>query len=196
MSDNWQTKNTLIQRARQQTDEKAWEEFVTYYRGYITMVVRKISPKHSDEEDIVQSTLLRIWKQLPKFDIAGQAKFRTWLYALTRNSLFDYLRKHSKHRQPGLHNIDGSLEPRSEAEIDEIIGNEWKSHITRLAMNAVAKQFSGKAMKVFAMSMKGCTAKEISAALELTVDSVYSLKNRVKTLLMQQIQELRNELEL
>ena len=202
MSENWQTRMTLIQRAKTQDNELAWEEFVQYYQGFISMVVYKLYPGHSESQDIVQTVLLKVWKNLALFDETKKIKFRTWLNCLIRNCLIDYLRKHSKHKDNQAHvltedgKIPQSLEPRSEAEVDVIIGNEWKAHITRLALDAIPERFSGKTMQVFDMSMKNVSAEDISKELELTVESVYTLKNRVKKFLMRQIKELRHELEL
>ena len=80
--------------------------------------------------------------------------------------------------------------------LTELPSDHPDTQSARQSLAAVEKQFTGKAMQVFALSMKNMSPREISVELDLTIDSVYSLKNRVKTLLMQQIKELRNELEL
>ena len=42
--------------------------------------------------DIVQETFIKVWKNLLKFDIK-KASFKTWIFAITKNTATDFLRK-------------------------------------------------------------------------------------------------------
>jgi RNA polymerase sigma-70 factor, ECF subfamily len=45
----------------------------------------------SEAEDITQEVFVKVWKNLGKFD--QEKNFKTWLFAIARNTTFDYLRK-------------------------------------------------------------------------------------------------------
>ncbi|MDC0267556.1 sigma-70 family RNA polymerase sigma factor, partial [Akkermansiaceae bacterium] len=45
----------------------------------------------ADAWDLSQEVFLKVWKALPKFE--ARAKFSTWLYRITHNVVYDWLRK-------------------------------------------------------------------------------------------------------
>ena len=57
------------------------------------------------------------------------------------------------------------------------------------------RSFSGKAMDVFTMTLDGKSVDEIAAALQLTKDSVYVLRNRVQSRFRKEARQLRGNLE-
>ena len=57
------------------------------------------------------------------------------------------------------------------------------------------KFFSGKAIEVFKLSSKGMSSSEISSELDIPVNTVYVLRNRVKVRLMSEMKNLRQSLE-
>ena len=56
MNENWNTQQTLIQRAQNQDDHQAWDDFVTYYESFIKMVLRKANISLNDEDDRLLKT--------------------------------------------------------------------------------------------------------------------------------------------
>ena len=72
---------------------------------------------------------------------------------------------------------------------------EWRVYITNLAMANIEQFFSGKAIEVFKLSIKGKSTQEISEELEIKMDTVYILKNRVKKRLTEEIKQLKVQFE-
>ena len=62
-------------------------------------------------------------------------------------------------------------------------------------MERIEKLFSEEAVKSFTMSHDGMAAKEIAEELNLSTDSVYTLKSRVKSRLIKEIKAVIDELE-
>ena len=62
-------------------------------------------------------------------------------------------------------------------------------------MEKVQEVFSGKAIEVFRLSLQEKKADEISKLLDITEDTVYSLRSRVKRRLKQEISKLREIIE-
>ena len=195
MSTDWNTRQTLLMRAKNPDDHAAWEEFVHYYRDFLRMVIYKITGKNSQSEDLLQTVLVEIWKSLARFEAdSKRAKFRTWLSVVVRNTVLDQLKKEARQKK-----IQREIDPSSnisQPELEEIIRREWEIHLSRLALDKISERFTGKALEVFEMSLAGHSTEEICEKLDISVDSAYTLKNRVKKFLIREIKQLRNELEL
>lgn len=193
MTERWNTRKTLLQRAQDQDDPEAWDEFVFYYHDFLKMVLTKMNFNQSDIEDAIQEVLIKLWKALPKFSTEGPAKFRTWMSRIIRNSAIDYLRKHNKHKDEDI--TDHDLSVIEEPEIEDYIQEEWEVHIIALALNTIKPLFSENAMEVFQMAMKNKATDEIAETLGITPNAALKLKNRVKHRMVQEINSLRQKLE-
>jgi len=193
MSDRrWITQNTLLQRAKDPTDEVAWDAFVEYYRDFLAIALWKMGV--SDADDLIQEILVRIWKELPKFEIdPDRALFRTWLNRLIRNITLDAYKKEKRYRD---HHAKIDITTISEPESEALIEREWRTYITNLALKNVQKIFTGKAFEVFTRSLDGEAPNAISSDLGISEGSVYTLKARVRDSMIQEINRLRRELEL
>ena len=193
MTERWNTRKTLLQRAQDQDDPDAWNEFVFYYHDFLKMILIKMNFNQSDIEDAIQEVLIKLWKALPKFSTEGSAKFRTWMSRIIRNSAIDYYRKNNKHDNEDIddHNLSSIEEP----EIENYIQEEWEVHIIALALNSIKPLFSENAMKVFEMAMKNKSTDEITQTLNITPNAALKLKNRVKHRMVQEINALRQKLE-
>ena len=201
MSDNWQTRQTLLQRAKNPDDHKAWDEFTHYYREFIKMVLFQMHCQTVDHEDLVQEILLKIWKTLPKLNYdRDRAKFRTWLSHLIRNRVIDHFRKVKRlndKQQAVTKEVLGDKERSvvSEPELVEIIQKEWEVHIVKLALVNISSLFTERAIEAFQLGMDGVKTSEIAERLGIKENSVIKLRNRVKHRLVKEIQHLREELE-
>jgi RNA polymerase sigma-70 factor (ECF subfamily) len=192
--DKWNTRQTLLMRAKDPNDQAAWEEFVLFYRDFLKIVIYKINSTHSFSEDFLQAVLLEVWRSLPRFEPdAERAKFRTWLSTLVRNTVLNQIKKELKQnkiRQEMIPDAQPSV-----PELDQMVQREWELHISRLALENISQRFTGKAMDVFNLSLKGKSVDKICAELNITPESAYTLKNRVKKYLVREIKRLRTELE-
>ncbi|MCM8534094.1 MAG: RNA polymerase sigma factor [Lentisphaeraceae bacterium] len=198
MNDRWITRNTLIQRIKSsdEKDKSAWEEFVAYYESFIHALLAKSKFSLNEKDDLTQEILIKIWKGIPKFEYRkGEAKFRTWLARVIKNSMYNYLDKLKRKNPDKLELNEAIFIPDSTSSLEDFIENEWSSHIINLAMEATSKVFSGKAMDVFKFSLEGKAIDEIAKELGLAETSVYSLRRRVKIRLKKEIELIKSELE-
>ena len=62
MSDSsYRTRLTLIERVRQvELDDDCWEDFVSSYRAYIFVIIRRFNIKETLCEDLLQEVLLQL----------------------------------------------------------------------------------------------------------------------------------------
>ena len=196
MNYDWNTKQTLIQRAQNPDDQQAWGDFVSYYESFVKMVLGKSGIPTSEEDDLVQTILLKVWKGLPNYEYRKEkAKFRTWLSTIIRNTVITHLNK-MKGEDGKRDNYQGMIDKVSESSIEDIIEQEWYDYIAGIAMEKVKGAFSGQAINVFKLSLQEKNAKEISDLLGLTENTVYSLRSRVKRRLKQEISMIRELIEL
>src|SRR3984893_11407416 len=80
----------LIKRA-QQGDSAAFNEVVLVYRKRILGTITRLIARHEDVEDVAQEVFLRLYFSLDQ--LRTPEVFEPWLYRLTVNAAFDYLRK-------------------------------------------------------------------------------------------------------
>jgi RNA polymerase sigma-70 factor (ECF subfamily) len=84
----------LIQKA-QQGDAAAFNQIVTVYRRRILGTISRLIGRPEDVEDVAQEVFLRLYFSIEH--LRTPEVFEPWLYRLTVNACYDYLRK-SKRR--------------------------------------------------------------------------------------------------
>ncbi len=72
-------------------DTSAFDQLVTRYRGKVYALAVNMVKSEADAWDLSQEAFIKAWKALPKFK--GEARFFTWLYRITHNVCYDWLRK-------------------------------------------------------------------------------------------------------
>ena len=80
----------LIKRA-QQGDSAAFNDVVLAYRKRILGTITRLIARPEDVEDVAQEVFLRLYFSLDQLRTAEV--FEPWLYRLTVNAAYDYLRK-------------------------------------------------------------------------------------------------------
>ena len=192
----WQTRYSLLDRAKDAGDSKAWDEVVGIYQRFIVNLLCRFGVGISARDDLAQEVIIRMWKGLGTYD-PERARFRTWLRAVVRNTAMTYFRETSRNQTQSLEEAEAlrRLEILPSSDLDAMIENEWKAHITDLAFERVRGVFSGKAIDVFLLSMDEVDAEEIARRHRLSTNSVYTLRNRVKTRMIREVRDLIERLE-
>ncbi|MDA0814297.1 MAG: sigma-70 family RNA polymerase sigma factor [Verrucomicrobia bacterium] len=72
-------------------DPRAFEALVNRYRGKVYAMIYNMIHNDADAWDLAQDTFLKAWKALPGFE--ARAGFYTWLYRITHNVTYDWMRK-------------------------------------------------------------------------------------------------------
>ena len=90
----------------------------TQYRDKVFGFVRSKIVNQTEAEDIVQTVFLKVYSNLDKYDEI-KASFSTWIYIITRNTVYDYLKDKRDHQVLEL--IENTEE--SEEKTDESIWN-------------------------------------------------------------------------
>lgn len=80
----------LVQRA-QAGEEAAFRELVERYQSKVFSIIHGIVRQRNDVEDIAQQVFAKVYVSLKNFDF--RSSLITWIYKITVNECFDYLRK-------------------------------------------------------------------------------------------------------
>ncbi len=80
----------LVRRA-QAGDQAAFQEIVERYQSKVFSIIHGIVRQRNDVEDIAQQVFTKIYFSLRNFDF--RSSLITWVYKITVNECFDYLRK-------------------------------------------------------------------------------------------------------
>src|SRR5450432_150304 len=81
---------SLVQRA-QAGDEAAFREIVEKYQSKVFSIIHGIVRQKNDVEDIAQQVFAKVYFSIRNFDF--RSSLITWIYKITVNECFDYLRK-------------------------------------------------------------------------------------------------------
>src|ERR1700730_14411992 len=81
---------SLVQRA-QAGDETAFREIVERYQSKVFSIIHGIVRQRNDVEDIAQQVFAKVYLSIRSFDF--RSSLITWIYKITVNECFEYLRK-------------------------------------------------------------------------------------------------------
>ena len=197
MDDFCVTRKSLILRASDPKDHSAFEEFVKYYDPFISVVIHKMNVLNNDFEDLKQDLLIKLWKKLSMYNADHEnASFRGWLSTVIRNGIYEYFRKKNRGKSVELTDeLEKYCDSENSNELSELIEDEWKNHVIKIATEHLSQLFTGHAMEVFQMTMDGAGAPEIADKLQIRESSVYNLRSRVKDKFQQELKAIRELLE-
>jgi RNA polymerase sigma-70 factor (ECF subfamily) len=80
----------LVRRA-QTGDDSAFREIVEKYQSKVFSIIHGIVRQRNDVEDIAQQVFAKVYFSIRNFDF--RSSLITWIYKITVNECFDYLRK-------------------------------------------------------------------------------------------------------
>jgi len=75
----------------QKGDMRAYDTLVIRHRGRIFAMIRNMIHQEADAWDLAQEVFIKAWQALPRFE--AKARFSTWLYRISHNVVYDWVRK-------------------------------------------------------------------------------------------------------
>src|SRR5438128_5948261 len=92
-----------------QGDTSAFEKLIERHQALVAGTVARMLSSNSDVEDIAQQVFIRVWKSARRY--VPRAKFTTWLLKITRNLVFNELRRTKRHAHVPLQSEPGAEDP-------------------------------------------------------------------------------------
>lgn len=178
-------------KACQKRDSRAFEILMMRHRGNVYAMIQNMIKNEADAWDLSQEVFLKVWKALPKFE--ARAKFSTWLYRITHNVVYDWLRKRKIESAGELD--DGILSesdiaagaqttPTKIARPDEALANSELGKKITVALSTLNAEHRET---ILLREVQGFDYKEIAKVMECSLGTVmsrlYYARKKLKTIL-------------
>jgi len=75
-------------------EEVAFNQLLQKYQERLYWHIRKIVIGHDDTDDVLQNTMIKVWKSLPSF--RADSGLFTWLYRIATNEALTFLKQKKK----------------------------------------------------------------------------------------------------
>lgn len=171
-------------------DVAAFEVLIEAHQHRVIGTIAKMLSDDAEAEDIAQQVFVRVWKSAPRYE--PTAKFTTWLFKITRNLVFNELRRRKRHPTSSLEQTSESddrpmqtIDQSAKAPDSTLLDAEMQSAI-QCAIDALPE---AQRMAVILRRYNDAPYEEIAEVLELTVPAVKSLLFRARTELRKKLRQ-------
>jgi RNA polymerase sigma-70 factor (ECF subfamily) len=169
-------------------DTAAFEQLIERHQSLVAGTVARMLGSNSDVEDIAQQVFIRVWKSAGRY--VARAKFTTWLLKITRNLVFNEMRRAKRHPH-----LPVQIEP----EADEIpLKDETAATPDASLLQAELQAEIEKAimllpdtqrMALVLRRYEELSYEDIAEVLDLSVPAVKSLLFRARTELRERLKD-------
>lgn len=165
-------------------DHKSLEFLIRRHLSSVYNFVVRFTGDSSEAHDITQETFLKAWKHLKKFD---QAKnFKTWIFAIARNTSLDWLRKRKAVSFSAMQNFSERKDEAFDILDESIISAEdiFDDRADAERISKIVKTLTPEQQAVIVMKInENLTFQEISEIMGEPLNTVKSRYRRALTVL-------------
>lgn len=145
--------------------EQAFGILVKEYQEKMYWHIRRMVVSHADADDVVQNTLVKVWKALPKF--RADSGLYTWIYRIATNEAISFLNQRKK--RSAQHIDDPEMLALSRLTSDELFDGD----ALQAKLYAVIETLPSKQKLVFQMKyLEELKYQEISEILDTSVGAL------------------------
>jgi len=169
-------------------DASAFEQLIERHQALVAGTVARMLGSNSDVEDIAQQVFIRVWKSAGRY--VARAKFTTWLLKITRNLVFNEMRRAKRHPH-----LPVQIEPEAD-EIplkDEATATPDATLLQAELQAAIEKAITllpeTQRMAIVLRRYEELSYEEIADVLDLSVPAVKSLLFRARTELRERLKD-------
>jgi len=161
-------------------DTNAFEELIERHQALVAGTVARMLGSNSDVEDIAQQVFIRVWKSASRYK--PRAKFTTWLLKITRNLVFNELRRTKRRALVPLDPAAGANEPALKDESNpapdaSLLEAELQKAIEEAIMHLPETQRMALVLRRY----EQLSYEQIAEVLDLSVPAVKSVLFRART---------------
>ncbi|HEY5812176.1 MAG TPA: sigma-70 family RNA polymerase sigma factor [Terrimicrobiaceae bacterium] len=162
-------------------DLEAFETLVTRHQHSVVGTAAKMLGGAAEGEDIAQQVFVRVWKSAPRYQPA--AKFTTWLMTITRNLVFNELRRRRRSHHVSMDEVkDDTLRPQfvdeeAPAPSEELLDAELQDAIDAAIADLPENQRTAIVLRRF----EGMPYEEIAQVLKTSVPAIKSILFRARS---------------
>src|SRR5437899_5978629 len=169
-----------LMRLVSQGDTGAFEELIQKHQALVAGTVARMLGSNSDVEDIAQQVFIRVWKSARRY--VPRAKFTTWLLKITRNLVFNELRRTKRHAHVPLQAEPGAEDPpvKDETQLAPD-ASLLESELRREIEQAILQLPETQRMALVLRRYEQLSYEQIAEVLDLSVPAVKSVLFRARS---------------
>lgn len=161
-------------------DTDAFETLILRHQHRVYGTIAKMLGDSDEAEDLAQAVFVRVWQSARRYK--PRAKFTTWLLTITRNLVFNEMRRRKRHPAEPLDTAAGDHAPRmsdtsQETPAQTLLEEELQRQIDR----AISELPETQRLALVLRRYQELSYEEIADVLKVTVPSVKSLLFRART---------------
>ncbi len=169
-----------LMRLVSQGDTSAFEELIERHQALVAGTVTRMLSSNSDVEDIAQQVFIRVWKSARRY--VPRAKFTTWLLKITRNLVFNELRRTKRHAHVPLQSEPGVEDPPVKDETNLAPdASLLELELQRTIEDAILQLPETQRMALVLRRYEQLSYEQIAEVLDLSVPAVKSVLFRARS---------------
>jgi RNA polymerase sigma-70 factor (ECF subfamily) len=205
---NVPTRESLLRRVCDWTDDASWQEFFDIYWKVIYALAIRAGLTECEAEEVVQATMIAVAKKIRRFKYDPQVgSFRRWICNQAQWKIADQLRRRLRERE---HIYEpraatnatqtrtgtiGRVPDRQDA-LERLVQRDWDRAVAQVALTRLKARVKPKHFQIFDLHVvKKWPIREVAGLLQVNVAQVYLIKSRVSRLLRQTTKEVEAQLE-
>jgi RNA polymerase sigma-70 factor (ECF subfamily) len=161
-------------------DTSAFEELIERHQALVAGTVARMLSSNSDVEDIAQQVFIRVWKSARRY--VPRAKFTTWLLKITRNLVFNELRRTKRHAHVPFQSEPGVEDPPLKDETNLAPdASLLESELQRTIEEAILQLPETQRLALVLRRYEQLSYEQIAEVLDLSVPAVKSVLFRARS---------------
>jgi RNA polymerase sigma factor (sigma-70 family) len=202
---NVQTRESLLRRVRDWSDEASWQEFFEIYWRLIYTLATQAGLSEAEAEDVVQATMIAVADNIREFRYDSEVgSFKNWLCNQAQWKIRDQLRRNRREQEhlaprPRTKTPTGtgtiSRIPDERDYFAGVLQRDWDNAIASVALAQVKARVKPKHFQMFDLyAVKNWPIRRVSQTLQVNVAQVYLAKSRISRLLRRQTKQVEAQL--
>jgi RNA polymerase sigma-70 factor (ECF subfamily) len=161
-------------------DTTAFEQLIEKHQALVAGTVARMLGSNSDVEDIAQQVFIRVWKSARRY--VPRAKFTTWLLKITRNLVFNEMRRTKRRAHVPLQPELGAEDPPLKDELNlapdvSLLETELQQTIEEAILQLPETQRMALVLRRY----EQFSYEQIGEVLDLSVPAVKSVLFRARS---------------
>ncbi len=161
-------------------DMEAFRLLVETHQSRVIGTISKMLGSDGEAEDLAQQVFIRVWKSAPRYK--PTAKFTTWLFRITRNLVFNELRRR-RHFVARIEDLPEQAE-RADREPDRVM---LEGELQEAVQRAIDQLPETQRLAIVLRRYEEMPYEEIAKVMDTTVPAIKSILFRARTELREKL---------
>jgi len=196
MSPSPETRQSLLVRLVDRSDQEAWHEFAQIYGPVVYRLALRKGLQHADAEDLAQQVLTAVSRAIDRWQTdPTRAKFRTWLHRIAHNLIINALTRAAPDRAAG---DTGTFDQLHRAAADgpdsDLVRFEFRREVFRWAAEQIHNEFRAGTWDAFWLTaVEERPIEDVAKRIGMSCGAIYAARSRVMKRLKEKVLEFDDE---